>query len=157
MTLKSKNKELIGQVAGVNITFGDKLVIGEFEISGPGEYEVGGIMVASPEEGLYSIFDGGTHIVFWKAYNGGFQTDSKDLGQVDALVVALSKEKSTLKNVLQTINELAPSAVVPSSPELLEDLIKAESAPTVKTESYKVEASNDEKERQIVLLPCSQS
>jgi len=154
--LRTKNKELIGQAAGQTVEFGDKLKIGTFEITGPGEYEVGGLMVTSPEENLYSIHSDSTHVVFWRAYDGSPKTDSKDLGQVDALIIALKKDSSTLKNVLQTINELSPSAVIPVSPELLDELVKAESAPTVKAETYKVEVVSEEKDRQIILLPCSQ-
>lgn len=157
MTLKAKNKELVGQTEGQTVEFGDTLKIGDFEISGPGEYEVGGVMVTSPEENFYSIHSDGAHVVYWKAFNGNPKTDSKDLGQVDALIIALKKDSTTLKNVLQTINELSPAAVIPTSTELLDELVKAESAPTVKVDTYKVEVVSEEKDRQIILLPCSQA
>lgn len=156
MQLKAKNKELIGQIGSQTVTFGETLKIGDFEITGPGEYEVGGVIITSPEENLYSLHDGNVTTVYWKAFNGSIKTDSKDMGQVDALIISLKKDTSTMKTVLQTINDLSPAAVIPSSPELLDELIKAESAPTIKSESYKVEPSVEEKERQIVLLPCSQ-
>lgn|GEM_PF-1332263 len=157
MILKTKNKELIGQADGQVVTFGENIKIGDFEISSLGEYEVSGLIVTAPEENLFSIHDGTTHTVYWKAYNGGLKTDSKELGQVDALIIALKKDASTMKTVLQTINDLSPASVIPATPALRDELVKAESASTVIVESYKVEASTEEKDRQVVLLPCSES
>ena len=155
MNLKVKNNELVGVSQGRTIYFADELKIDNFTIPGPGEYEIGGILITVPEGGLYLIYCDDLHIIYWCACNGRPQIDSKDFGQVDALVLTLNEEKSSINDVSQVKNDMSPSIIVPAKPALLDKLIKSEAVSTKEAETWKIETVSEEKECQIVLLPCS--
>ncbi|HPM28112.1 MAG TPA: hypothetical protein PLX55_03095, partial [bacterium] len=97
MTFKTKNKVLVAQTKTSTIEFGDKIKVGDFEVPGPGEFEIDNILVSSEEENIYSIYADGAHVVFWRALNGQPHIDEQ-LGDIDALVLELG-EKTTIKDV----------------------------------------------------------
>lgn len=153
MTFKTKNKVLVAQTKTSTIEFGDKIKVGDFEVPGPGEFEIDNILVSSKEENIYSIYADGAHVVFWRALNGQPHIDEQ-LGDIDALVLELG-EKTTIKDVTATINNLEPNDIVLSRPDKKDELIKAEGLPTKELESWKIEPEGGVTDRELILLPCS--
>lgn len=157
MIFKTRGNTLIAQEKKTIIEFGDKLKIGDIEISGPGEYEVGGILVFSPEEHIYSLRSAGIHIVYWQALNGKPNIESDALEDIDLMVLALGEKTSSIKDVAATINNLDPKDITLATPALRDKLIKSESLPTKEVEMWKVTQEETEKDRELILLPCSKS
>lgn len=155
MTFKTKNKVLVAQEKIATIEFGEQLKINDFIVPGPGEYEVGGVLVFAPEKDIYSLRVGELHVVYWRALNGQPKVESNVLGAIDVMVLALGEKTSSLKDVTETINNLEPVDIVLANPALREELIKTESLPTKKVETWKVAQEGAEKDRELILLPCS--
>ena len=153
MIFKTKNKTLIAQTKNSTIEFGEKIKVGEFEVPGPGEFEIENILISSEEENMYSIYADGAHVVFWRALNGQPHIDDQ-LGDIDALVLELG-ETTTIKDVAATINNLEPNDVVLSKPDKKDELIKAEGLPTKLVDSWKIEPEGGVTDRELILLPCS--
>lgn len=155
MTFKTKNKMLVAQDKNATIEFGEQLKINDFTVPGPGEYEVGGVLVFAPEGDIYSLRIGELHIVYWRALNGQPQVESKALGAIDVMVLSLGEKTSSLKDVTETINNLEPADIVLATPSLKDELIKTESLPTKEVETWKATHEEAEKDRELILLPCS--
>ncbi len=157
MQFKTKNKTLIAQGKKTTVEFGEKLKIGDFTISGPGENEVGGVLVFAPEDNIFSIRIDGFHIVYWRAVNGQPKVESEALGDIDAMVLELGENTSSLKDVAATINNLEPADIILATPTLKDELIKNETLPTKEVETWKMSQETQEKDRELILLPCSQN
>lgn len=157
MVFKTQAKKLILQGKKINIEFGDELSIGEFKISNPGEYEINNILVVAPEKGIYSIILDNIHVVYWQAHNGKPAVESDAMGDIDVMVLDLEKEKTHLKDVVATINELSPSTVILANSDLKDELVKEMSFVTEEAESWKAEERGEEEDRKLILLPCSQN
>jgi len=156
MLFKTKNKTLVAQAKKIAIEFGEKLKVGDFTVSGPGEYEVGGVLIFVPEENIYSLRAEGVHVVYWRALNGQPKVESSEMGNIDVMVLALGEKTSSIKDVAAAINNLEPKNIVLATPNLRDELIKSESLPTQKVETWKVTQELTDKDMELILLPCSQ-
>ena len=156
MTLKCKNKKLVGITKKATIEFGDDLVINDVRIPGPGEYEIGGLLVTAPEKNIYSLrTENGLHVVFWCALENKITTTSDALGNIDAFILSLSDDPKSISGVVAVLNDLEPAKIILSSPRLKEAFIKEEQIPTETVESWKVLPAVGENNRHLILLPSS--
>ena len=156
MTLKCKNKKLVGITKKATIEFGDDLVINDIKIPGPGEYEIGGLLVTAPEENVYSLrTENDLHVVFWHAQKNKISATSDELGNIDALILSLGDDPKSVSGVVAVLNELEPAKIILSTPNIKEAFIKEEQIPTETVEGWKVVPVVGENNRHLILLPCS--
>jgi len=155
MIFKTKDTRLVGNNKLVNIEFDDGLKLNDVVIDSPGEYEVGGALVSSPLQDFYSVKIDTTHIIYWEANGAKPNVKDMSLGDVDVLVLGLKIDSSKLEEITKAISDLDPGVIILSKPDLKDEFIKIEALPTEETESYKPEAVSEERDRKIILLPCS--
>jgi hypothetical protein len=155
MIFKTKDNRLVGNNKLVNIEFDGGLKLNDIVINSPGEYEVGGVLVSSPLQDFYSVKIDNIHIIYWEA--NGARPDVKDmsLGDVDVLVLGLKIDSSKLEEISKSVSDIDAGVILLSKPDLKDEFIKIESIPTETTDSYKPEPVSEERDRKIILLPCS--
>jgi len=155
MIFKTKENRLVGNNKLMTIEFDGGLKLNDVAINSPGEYEVGGVLVSSPIQDFYSVKIDNTHIIYWEA--NGAKPDVKDmsLGDVDVLALGLKIDSSKLEDITKSVNDIDPGTIVLVRPDLKDAFIKAEAVPTESMDSYKPEATSEERDRKIILLPCS--
>lgn len=155
MIFKTKDGRLVGNNKLVTVEFDNDLKLNEVKIDSPGEYEVGGVLVTSPIQDFYSIKIDNQQVIYWEA--NGAKPDIKDmsLGDVDVLVLGLRVDKSKLDEIVKAVNEVDPGVIILAHADLKDEFIKAEAVPTENADTYKPESVSEERDRKIILLPCS--
>jgi len=142
----------------VKISLGYKILINDFSLPGPGEYEKNGIFV----EG---IADNGNNIYAIKAeemnlcYLGKISHDlkeeeAKEIGDVDILFVPLGEDGSLpVKKALDVVSKIDPRIVIPMLYSDLSEFKKSEGISDGETDLLKIKKQElPEEERKIVIL-----
>lgn len=156
MILKTKANMLIGQSKKATVEFRDGISVNGIKIPGPGEYEIGNLLVTVPEADVYSIrTESDLHIVYWNAHRDKIETKSEALGSIDAMVLSLGEDPKGIAGVVAVLNDLEPAKIVLASSNLKSEFVKAENIPSETAASWKVAPAVGENDRHIILLPCS--
>lgn len=145
----------------VRIMLAYDILINDFELNGPGEYEKSGVFI----EG---IADNGNTIYLIKAedinlcYLGKISHDlredeAKEIGNVDVLFVPMGEDGSLpTKKALDLISKIDPRIVIPMLYTDLSEFMKSEGITDGEMELFKVKKSElPEDERQNVILKIS--
>ncbi len=134
-----------------------------YEISNPGEYEIGGLIIRRlDEQGVYILDDGYIRLV----YVGVTRSDKLDLkmfgklGDVDVLIIPVADGENFpgYKNLEKLVNKVDPMYLLPAvyNDESLEKFLKecGYSKPEEKKSKLKVANApeKDEREMEVVLL-----
>ncbi len=156
MILKTKDGKLIGQSKNATVEFNDGISVNGISIPGPGEYEIGNLLITVPEADVYSIrTESDLHIVYWNARQDKIETKSESLGSIDAMVLSLGVDPKGIAGVVAVLNDLEPAKIVLAGPNLKGEFVKAENIPSETATSWKVTPAVGENDRHIILLPCS--
>jgi L-ascorbate metabolism protein UlaG (beta-lactamase superfamily) len=140
------------------IDLGYRILINNFELPGPGEYEKGGVFV----EG---IADNGNIIYVLKVeemnvcYLGKITRDlkedeAKEIGNVDILFLPLGEDGSvTTKKALDLVTKIDPKIVIPMLYSDLSEFMKSEGITDGELDLFKIKkAELPEEERKVVIL-----
>ncbi|TSC93236.1 MAG: hypothetical protein CEN91_273 [Candidatus Berkelbacteria bacterium Licking1014_85] len=125
MQISVNNQKISIKTKQATITMNDNLKINDFEVSGPGEYEVGGVMVYGLTKGGYVLKD--EEFGFCWLVNRDEEIDEKkleDLPDVEILFITLSDD---LNKDLKNIKIIEPKIIVPAGgPERIKEFIEKE-------------------------------
>ena len=143
------------------IDLGYRILVNNFELPGPGEYEKGGVFV----EG---IADNGNIIYVLKVeemnvcYLGKITRDlkedeAKEIGNVDILFLPLGEDGSvTTKKALDLVTKIDPRIVIPMLYSDLSEFMKGEGITDGELDVFKIKKIDlPEEERKVVILNAS--
>ena len=142
--LKTKN---------TTIELGDKMMLGSFSVTEPGEYEVGGIQLEAID-GVSQVFIEGMVVGHIKNAKTLSETELEKLSSINILLIGVGGgEFGETKTAIETINQIDPQLVIPMHGGNIEDFIKAEAANSVAQDELKInKADLSADERQVVIL-----
>jgi len=136
----------------LTVKIGEKINLGELEISEPGEYEVAGVQV-DQIDGVIQIYAEGINVSHIK--KGKVLTDDEleKLNGVDILLIGVGAEGFTeTKTALEMISQIDPAIVIPMAKGDVSEFTKEEgkNEPVDELKISKGELPQDD--RQIVIL-----
>ncbi len=141
------------------ITLSDQVQIGEFTLSGPGEYEVSGIEVLGVGQ-LYIFESEDMRLAYLDKLNRPLSTEEQEAAtDVDILFVPVGGgEVLDTKGAIAVINQLDPRIVIPMHYHDISDFSKQEGIKPEQIDSLKItKAELPENERRVIILPWKQS
>lgn len=132
---------------------GEKNQLGDLEITGPGEYEVGGVQIETID-GIIEVYAEGIclgHIQKAKVFS---DSDLEKLNGIDILLIGVGgKEFSDTKTALQVIAQIEPAIVIPMYSSNLEEFTKEEGVVAEGHDELKIsKAELPIEERRVVVL-----
>lgn len=142
--IKSKN---------MTIKIGDKISLGDLEISEPGEYEVGGVQT-EVIDGIIEIYTEGLIIGHIKKAKTLSDEELEKLSSINVLLIGVGgNEFSENKTASEVINQIDPSIVIPMHSGDLGEFAKEEGASVEGKEEIKItKADLPEEGRRVVVL-----
>jgi hypothetical protein len=132
---------------------GQKIKIGELDIDGPGEYEVGGTQV-EVIDGIIEVFAEGMTVGHIKKGKTLSDQDLEKLNGIDILIIGVGGGEFTeTKAAMDVISQIEPSVVIPMSKESVDEFIKEEGIKSEGVDEFKVNKNElPVDSRQIVIL-----
>ena len=139
---------------------GQKIQLGELEITGPGEYEVGGVQIETIDD-IIEVYAEGICIGHIQKGRVLSDSDLEKLNGIDILLIGVGGgEFSETKTALQVIAQIEPTIVIPmysqnppASGAGLAEFAKEEGVATEGREELKIsKAELPSEERQVVVL-----
>lgn len=135
---------------------GEKIKLGDMEIDGPGEYEVGGVQI-EVIDGIIETYAEGFCIGHIQKAKVLSDTELENLNGIDVLLIGVGGGDYTeTKTALQVIAQIDPSIVVPMyevSEKGLEEFTKEEGVTTEGKDELKISKADLPVEgRQVVVL-----
>ena len=152
--IRGKSATLITDATGFKVEVGKEI---KKEISGPGEYEVGGISALSFKfgESLVYVFEvDGLRILYLGSYLGGL-TDER-MSQVGYIDILILDTGSKLKEAVNAVGLVDPYYVIPfSKKEPVETFLKETGLSVEKTDKFSVKKEEiiEDQTTKIILLP----
>lgn len=142
-TIKTKN---------LTCKIGDKLSLGELEIGGPGEYEVGGVQV-EVIDGTIEIYAEGITIGHIKKGKILSDDDLEKLNNINILIIGVGgKDYTETKAANEVIAQIDPQIVIPMGTNI-DEFIKEEQINSPAQNELKIaKADLVEDSRQVVVL-----
>ncbi len=136
----------------LTIKIGQKNVLGELEINGPGEYEIKGVQMEIID-GIIEVFAETLTIGYIKKGKVLSDADLQKLNGIDILLIGIGGGNfSQTKTALEIINQIEPSIVIPMYSANLKEFTKEEGAGITKDELKISKAELTIDERQIIIL-----
>lgn len=138
---------------GANVVLGEKIKLGELEITGPGEYEVGGVQLDCID-GIIQIYLEGMNVGHIKKGKILSDEEMQKLNSIDILLVGVGgKEFTETKTALELISQIDPSIVVPMHNGNLDEFIKEEGGSSTGQDELKIsKADLPQDSRKVVVL-----
>lgn len=136
----------------LTVKLGEKINLGDLEITQPGEYEVSGIQV-DQIDGIIQVYAEGINVSHIK--KGKILTDEEleKLNGVDILLIGVGGGEFTeTKVALEVIAQIDPAIVIPMSKGDLEEFIKEEGKNESIDELKISKGELPQDDRQIVIL-----
>lgn len=135
------------------VKIGSKIQLGDLEISGPGEYEVGGTQVELIN-GVIQVYAEGmtlSHIKKGKIFS---DEELEKLNGIDILLVGIGGGNFTeTKTALAIINQTDPKIVIPMHHGNLQEFAKEEGVASKSQAELKIfKADLPQEERQVIVL-----
>lgn len=132
---------------------GEKIQLGDLEITGPGEYEVGGVQI-EVVDGIIEVFTEGICIGHIQKAKVLSETELEKLNGIDVLLIGIGGGDFTeTKTALQVIGQIDPSIVAPMYENNLEEFAKEEGITTEGKDELKISKADLPVEgRQVVVL-----
>jgi len=146
--LKTKN---------INVLLGEKIKLGELEITGPGEYEVGGVQLEH-FDGIVVTYAEGIAVGHIKRAAQFNQEELEKLSAIDVLLIGVGGGDFTEnKAATEAITQIDPSIVIPMHGGNIEEFVKTEAATQLEKEDFKIsKAELPQDERQVIVLTPKQ-
>lgn len=148
---KVKTKETV-------IHTNDQTKINSLELSGPGEYEVAGIMVDGIADEIYIFYiEQMTVVHLGKLKRVLTNEEIEKLNGVDVLFLPVEGQGVlTASQAVDLTNQIDPKIVIPMYYDSLDEFLKLEGASPTPVDSFKITKSNlpTEEERKVVVLKC---
>jgi L-ascorbate metabolism protein UlaG (beta-lactamase superfamily) len=138
---------------GVSVLLGEKVKLGDLEISEPGEYEVGGVEL-DWIDGITQVYLEGMNVGHIKKGKLLADDEMEKLNGIDILLIGVGgQEFSETKTALELISQIEPSIVVPMHNGNLDEFIKEEGGnPEGQDELKIVKADLQADARKVVVL-----
>lgn len=137
------------------IKLGSGVQIGEYQIPGTGEYEIGGIEV-EVNDGITNIICEDLNIVFLCQNKKALtETELKKLSNINILFLPVAGNNTmSVKDSLATINEMEPAIVIPIYYDSLAEFSKFAGINTETLAQLKIakNALPEEEERKVIIL-----
>ena len=145
-TIKTKN---------LTAKIGEKNQLGDLEISGPGEYEVGGVQM-DHIDGIIDLFGESMCVGHIRKAKVLSDTELEKLNGIDVLLIGVGGGSFTeTKTALQVVSQIEPAIVIPmyEKETALAEFVKEEGGSLEGKEEFKVsKAELPVEERQVVVL-----
>jgi len=127
MTIRWEGDENFNLKTKTNqVQIGQKIKLGELEITSPGEYEVGGTQI-EVIDGIIQVFAEGLSIGHIKKGKVLSDEDLEKLNGIDILLIGVGGGEFTEnKTALEVINQIEPSLVIPMHNGNIGDFAKEE-------------------------------
>lgn len=156
MTISAPLHETIQiKTKNVNINLSNEVKVGEFTLSGPGEYEIAGVEVEGV--GLVYVFETEEmRLAYLDHLNRPLNDAEQELvADVDILFVPVGGgEVLDAKGALQVINQIDPRIVIPVYYDELAEFTQEEGITPEYVDSLKISRINlPETERKVIVLP----
>ena len=137
----------------ITAKIGEKTQLGDLQISGPGEYEVGGVQI-EVVDGIVEVYAEGICIGHIQKAKILSETELEKLNGIDILLVGVGGGDFTeTKTALQSIAQIDPSVVVTMYESNLEEFAKEEGITTEGKDELKISKADLPVEgRQVVVL-----
>ncbi len=117
-TIKTKNQ---------TIKIGERIALGNLEITTPGEYETGGVQV-DVIDGIIEVLTEKMTICWMKKAKALSDEELERMGSINVLLVGVGGGDFTeTKNAIDVINQIDPQIVIPMYNQNLESFLKEES------------------------------
>jgi len=132
------------------IETGEHIKINNFEITGPGEYEVAGLSVEMLP-GIGMIYAEDMNIVYF-AKDTLTESELEKVENTDILMIPVD-EKMTAKSALEIANKIEPKIIIPMYYKSIDEFTKLEGISPEKLPELKVSKNIlPEEERKVVVL-----
>jgi len=136
-----------------SLKIGGKIQLDKLDISGPGEYEVGGTQV-EVIDGIIQVYAEGMtlgHIRKAKAYS---DQELEELSGIDVLLIGIGGGEFTeTKTALTVISQIDPNIVIPMHKGNLQEFAKEEGVTTEGKDELKINKIElPQDERQVIIL-----
>lgn len=137
----------------INIKIGEKKMLGDLEITGPGEYEVGGAQM-EVIDGVIEVYAEAMTIGHIKKGKVMSDDDLQKLNGIDILLIGVGGGEFTeTKMATDVIAQIDPAVVVPMGKDI-SDFVKGDSS-AAKDELKISKGELPSEERQMVVLNAS--
>lgn len=152
MIIQWQGKEnFIIKTKALTVSIGEKNKLGDLEIKGPGEYEIGGVQLEIID-GISEVFAEGMVVGHIKKGKVFTDEELEKLNNINILLVGIGGGKFTETKVAQEmINQIEPGIVIPMYENNLEEFTK-ESSDSFQDEIKIVRGELPEDERKVVVL-----
>ncbi|OGD56462.1 hypothetical protein A2V71_03715 [Candidatus Berkelbacteria bacterium RBG_13_40_8] len=154
MTIQWHGDENFNLKTKINqVQIGQKIKLGELEITSPGEYEVGGTQI-EVIDGIIGVFAEGMSIGHMKKGRVLSDEDLEKLNGIDILLIGVGGGEFTEnKTALEVINQIEPSLVIPMHNGNVGDFAKEEGINSEGQDELKIsKAELPADARQVVVL-----
>lgn len=131
---------------------GDKITLGELEITDPGEYEVGGVQLEIID-GIIELYAEGITVGHIRKAKVMTDDELESLNGINILLIGVGgKDFAETKTALEVVGQIDPAVVIPMG-ENLEEFIKEEQVKSDPKDEFKIsKAELPQDSRQVVVL-----
>lgn len=134
-----------------NIHLGEKITVGDFEITGPGEYEIKGVSAESID-GIFVFQSEDINLTYLKRKHSLNNSELEKVKDTDILFVPVSGIMDP-KTALEVSNQIEPKILVPMFYESIDDFQKIEGISPEVMDQLKISKNFlPEEERKVVAL-----
>ncbi len=160
MTISMPSTEIIQiKTKNVVINFGKENIVNDFVLTGPGEYEIGGVEIIGIGQ-LYIIETEDMRIGYLDKLNRPLtDEEQEDAADVDILFVPVGGEDVlSPKDAMKVITQIDPRIVIPVYYSDIEAFSKEEGITPEFMDNLKITRANlPETERKVIVLPWKSS
>jgi len=141
-----------------SLRIGSKIQLDKLDISGPGEYEVGGTQV-EVIDGIIQVYAEGMTIGHIKKAKVFSDQELEELSGIDILLIGVGGAEFTeTKTALSVINQIDPNIVIPMHKGNLQEFAKEEGVTTEGKDELKISKIDlPQDERQVIILNARKS
>lgn len=157
MEISCQKEGILVKGQGGEILFDHPPTINQLELSGAGEYEIGGVFAQGYSESLFLFKLEDLKLVYFRFNVEDLNKNYLErLSEIDILILDGRSDKLDVSKIVSEINRLEPKLVVPFHFPNIQELVKAGGVTKLETEKLKVKKGElTEEERKLLVLPCS--